>query len=777
MYKTSQACKTTALPKDSLIILGSHAKPRFIQTAQTNIATMASAPQKPAGVNSKRNAGARTSALLRADENESSYPPSKPVTVLLIEKCATDARRILDILHANTKYPFYIIWTQTPPASLKREYANTDVILLDASFLIHHSVKVLAQLQRIAPRVPILIMCATVQEEQEAETLVKSEVRQRVDFFAKNHVDAYWLPRALMLLIARQAAENLLAKGEKRAQQILNSIGDAVLATDLQGKVIYLNKMAENLTGWSYKDALGQPSSVVLTLINNQPQSKGADPIQQAIEENRILRMTDDCILVRRDGVELFIDDSIAPIHDGEDKVSGAVIVFHDVSAERTMAKEISHMAQHDSLTGLPNRALLEERFSSAVNLAKRNAKQIALLFIDLDFFKLVNDSLGHGVGDLLLRSVAERLEACVRATDTVSRHGGDEFVILLSELDKPEDAAHVAEKLTAAFCVPHIINDYKLHVSLSIGISVYPDDGSEMAFIMQNADIAMYHAKSSGRNNYQFFRADMNARTSKRLLLESKLRQALIEHEFILHYQPQIELVSGEITGAEALIRWRDPAAGIIPPSRFIPVAEECGLIISIGRWVLHEACRQMKAWRDLGYRPAPVSVNISALEFRNKDFLDSINDILEQYQVPPGLLKLELTESILMHDINSSTSVLDKLKSIGVLLAIDDFGTGYSSLSYLKRLPIDTLKIDQSFVRDLTMEKDDATIVSAVIGMGKNLGQKVIAEGVETLEQLNILRSYHCDEGQGFQFSRPLSADDFALFLATNNGVLTLD
>ncbi|AZZ94877.1 EAL domain-containing protein [Hahella sp. KA22] len=776
MDKLHQATKSSTLSKDSSIKLGSHAKPHFLLVAQAETATVASTPKKPAGVDSKSDAGALASALLRGDENDSSYPPNKPITVLLIEKCAADARRILDILHADSKYPFHIIWTHAPPASLKHKYSNTDVILLDASLLIHRGVKALAQLQGIAPRIPILIMCATPKEQQAAETLVKPEVRQRIDFFAKNHVDAYWLPRALMLLVARLAAENLLAKGEKRAQQILNSIGDAVLATDLQGNVIYLNKMAESLTGWSYKDALGQPSSMVLTLINDQPQSNAADPIRQVIENNCILRMAEDCILVRRDGVELFIDDSIAPIHDGDDIVSGAVIVFHDVSAERTMAKEMSHMAQHDALTGLPNRALLEERFSSAVNQAKRNAKQIAILFIDLDFFKLVNDSLGHGVGDQLLRSVAERLVACVRATDTVSRHGGDEFVILLSELDKPEDAAHVAEKLTAAFCAPHLINDHKLHVSLSIGISVYPDDGSEMAFIMQNADIAMYHAKKSGRNSYQFFRADMNARASKRLLLESKLRQALKEGEFILHYQPQVELISGEITGAEALIRWRDPGGGLIPPAQFIPIAEECGLIISIGRWVLNEACRQMKAWRDSGCRSTPISVNISALEFRNKGFLDSINDILAQYQLPAGLLKLELTESILMHDIKSSINVLDELKSIGVLLSIDDFGTGYSSLSYLQRLPIDTLKIDQSFVRDLTTEKDDATIVSAVIGMGKNLGQKVIAEGVETLEQLNILRSYLCDEGQGFQFSRPLSANDYARFLATNNGVLPL-
>jgi EAL domain-containing protein (putative c-di-GMP-specific phosphodiesterase class I) len=318
------------------------------------------------------------------------------------------------------------------------------------------------------------------------------------------------------------------------------------------------------------------------------------------------------------------------------------------------------------------------------------------------------------------------------------------------------------------AFAVPHLIGKHELHVTLSIGISVYPDDGSTVDSVLQNADTAMYHAKACGRNNYQFFRPDMNTRAVRRQFLESGLRRALRQGEFRLHYQPQIDLASGAMNGAEALVRWLDPELGIICPEQFVPVAEECGLIVPIGRWVLREACRQTRCWLDAGLHVVPVAVNISAVEFRQKGFLQGVATILEETGLEPRYLELELTESILMQDAECSTSVLEGLKAMGVQLAIDDFGTGFSSLSYLKRFPIDTLKIDRSFVRDIATDADDATIVSAVIGMGRNLNQRVIAEGVETREQLAFLRTRQCHEGQGFLFSHPLSAEDFAGFLA---------
>jgi len=565
-----------------------------------------------------------------------------------------------------------------------------------------------------------------------------------------------------------RAAEEALFEEKERAQVTLNSIGDAVLTTDLHGNVTYLNLVAEAMTGWSHADALGRPLTQVFNIVDGAKRQAAANPAQCAIAEDRTVGLAMDSVLIRRDGSESAIEDSAAPIHNRDGQVTGAVIVFHDVSASRAMSLEMAHLAQHDFLTGLPNRLLLTERFSHAIGLAQRHKKQVGLLFLDLDNFKHINDSLGHAIGDQLLQSVANRLVAGVRATDTVCRQGGDEFVILLDEIGQSEDAAHVAETLRAVLAMPHLIGGHELHANLSIGISVFPDDGTDVDTLMQNADTAMYHAKASGRNNYQFFKADMNTRAVRRMLVEGSLRRALRQGEFLLHYQPKIDLASGMMTGAEALIRWQDPDLGLVMPAQFVPIAEENGLIVPLGRWVLREACRQVQAWLDADLRAVPVSVNISAAEFGHEGFLEGVALILQETGLAPRYLELELTESILMHDAESSSAALDSLKAMGVQLAIDDFGTGYSSLSYLKRFPIDTLKIDQSFVRDIVTDADDAAIVDAVIGMGRNLKQRVIAEGVETHAQLAFLQARQCDVGQGFHFGHPVPAADFALLLA---------
>jgi len=561
---------------------------------------------------------------------------------------------------------------------------------------------------------------------------------------------------------ALRVAEQALFEEKEHAEVTLKSIGDGVVTTDLQGRVTYLNPVAEAMTGWSRAAAQGLPLSQVFTVIDGKTRQRTASPAEQAISEDRTVELAANAILVRRDGFESAIEDSAAPIHDRAGRVSGAVIVFHDVSKSQAMAHKMIHLAQHDFLTGLPNRALLTERLTRAIGQAERHRKQVALLYLDLDFFKHINDSLGHAVGDRLLQSVARRLEACVRTTDTVCRQGGDEFVILLAEIADAQDAAHVVDKLLLALTESHQIDEHELHVSLSIGISVYPDDGTDADVVMQNADTAMYHAKENGRDNYQFFHADMNARAVRRMLIESSLRRALKQDEFLLHYQPQVDLASGAMTGVEALLRWQDPELGVVYPQQFISIAEDCGLIVPIGRWVLREACRQVRAWQLAGLAAVPVAVNVSAVEFRHKDFLAGVELILAETGLAPGYLEFELTEGILMHDAESSVSVLQALKVMGVQLAIDDFGTGYSSLSYLRRFPIDTLKIDQSFVHDIGAQPDQSTIVSAVIGMGINLRQRVIAEGVETHEQLAFLRTRLCDEGQGFLFSHPLPPED---------------
>ena len=570
--------------------------------------------------------------------------------------------------------------------------------------------------------------------------------------------------------------EEALFEEKERAQVTLNSIGDAVLCSDLQGNVTYLNLVAEAMTGWSREDAMGRPLAEVLRIINVTTREAAANPAQHAIAEERIVEMIPDCVLIRRDGFESAIEDSSAPIHNRDGRVVGAVMVFRDVSESRFMAQKMTHLAQHDFLTDLPNRLLLTERLTQAIGLARRHRKQVALLFLDLDHFKNVNDSLGHAIGDLLLKSVADRLLAKVRMTDTVCRQGGDEFVILLAEIEQTQDAAYVAESLIDAFARPHHVAGHELHVTFSIGISVFPDDGvsadsviQNADALMQNADTAMYHAKTLGRNNFQFFKAEMNTSAVHRMFIENSLRRALRQDEFLLHYQPQIDLVSGAITGTEALIRWQDPELGLIQPGQFVPIAEECGLIVPIGRWVMREACRQVQAWLAAGLRAVPVAVNISAVEFRHSNFVEGVAVILKETGLAPSCLELELTESIIMHDGDESASVLKALKDTGVKLAIDDFGTGYSSLSFLKRFPIDTLKIDQSFVHDISINEDGATIVGAVIGIGKNLQQRVIAEGVETQEQLAFLAMRQCAEGQGFLLSKPLLAADFARLLGT--------
>lgn len=443
------------------------------------------------------------------------------------------------------------------------------------------------------------------------------------------------------------------------------------------------------------------------------------------------------------------------------------MIVFHDVSAARAIAQKMTHLAQHDFLTNLPNRMLLGDRVTNAIALARRHGKQGAVLFLDLDLFKQVNDSLGHLLGDKLLQAIAQRLAACVRASDTVSRQGGDEFVVLLTEIGHADDVALSAEKILHSLATLHSIAGKELHITASIGISIYPDDGQDAETLMKCADTAMYHAKDRGRNNYQFFTKDMNVRAVERQFLESSLRRALEQREFVLHYQPQVNLESGAVTGVEALIRWCHPERGLIAPALFVPIAEESGLIMPIGRWVLREACRQAQAWIDAGLPPMSVAVNISALEFQRKDFVAGVCSILEETGFNPRHLELELTETALIRNTGLTPPALAALKALGVRLAIDDFGTGYSSLSYLRELPIDTLKIDQSFVHEITSGSGGDVIVSTIISMAKALRKKVIAEGIETEEQLAFLRRKHCDDGQGHHFGRPLSADQFVSFL----------
>ena len=693
------------------------------------------------------------------------------LTVLLVSDDAADARRIRKALAEPTDNEWRLERVLRLADGIDRlRQEGIDAVLLDLFLPDSQGIKTLEALFEAAPLVPILVLA----DREHEDIAAQATQRGAQDHLLKDHLDGYWLPRILRSVIGRKAGEDALFMEKERAQVTLNSIGDAVLSTDIAGNVTYLNLVAEHMTGWSWQEAVGRPLAEVFQIIDGATRELARNPMAQAVQENKTVGLTANCILIRRDGFESAIEDSAAPIHDRGGRVTGAVIVFHDVSAARATTQKMSHLAQHDFLTGLPNRMLLSDRVANAIALARRRSKQHAVLFLDLDRFKYTNDSLGHPIGDKLLQSVAQRLVACVRGSDTVSRQGGDEFVVLLSEIEHAEDAALSAEKMLLALAAPHSIAENELHITASIGISIYPDDGRDAETLIKCADTAMYHAKGKGRNNYQFFTEDMNVRAVERQFLEGSLRRALKRREFVLHYQPKINLKTGAITGVEALIRWRHPERGLIPPALFVPIAEDCGLIVPIGRWVLHEACRQAQAWIDAGLPPLPVAVNISALEFQSKDFLEGVSATLTETRLNPRHLELELTESVLMQDAGSTAPALIALKAIGVRLAIDDFGTGYSSLSYLRQFPIDTLKIDQSFVREITVGSPDDTIVSAIISMGKTLKQRVVAEGIETAEQLAFLQRQHCGEGQGFHFSRPVSAEDFATLLETKKELI---
>lgn len=457
----------------------------------------------------------------------------------------------------------------------------------------------------------------------------------------------------------------------------------------------------------------------------------------------------------------------------GDSQVGDCIWVFTDVSERRRAEERAKFLFYHDVLTQLPNQQLFQDRLQQAIAFSTRAGTKVALLLVDLDRFKAINDVLGHDVGDQLLVQVAKRLEQNVRSTDTVSRQGGDEFLLLLTNVSEPDAIATFTRELMARLSEPFQIADQELTTSVSVGVAIYPEDGADYGTLLKKADMAMYRAKESGRNAYRFFNEEMNDEAVAQVTLFSGLRRALDTGQFVLHYQPQIEMASGRLLGAEALIRWNHPDLGLVYPGRFIPVAEETGLIVEIGDWVLLEACREAAKWEAAGMREMVVAVNLSALQFKRGDVEKSVARTLEMTGLDPALLELELTESILIQDTENVLAAVKRLKLMGIKLSIDDFGTGYSSLSYLKRFDADKLKVDQSFVRDLATDAEDAAIVRAIVQMAHSLGLRTIAEGVETKEAQDLLRLYRCDEAQGYYYARPLPAAEFLLFAARHAGV----
>jgi diguanylate cyclase (GGDEF)-like protein/PAS domain S-box-containing protein len=684
--------------------------------------------------------------------------------VLLIEDNAGDARLMREMFREHgARGDVLTRVSSMTEAETYLASSHVDVILLDLGLADAQRLAAVRRTHAAAPRTPLVVLTGLDDESLAAQALQEGAE----DYLIKGQIETRGLMRSLRYAIERKSMAEALGVEKERAIVTLNCIGDAVASTDTHGNVTFLNVAAEALSDWPVGDAVGRPLSEIFNILDcgnrRQPlHENGLDTIGLGT-----VRFPATCILIRRDDTEIPVDGTIAPIFDRHGHAVGTVVALRDVTENREMTREIVYAAQHDFLTGLPNRLLLHERISAAIADAARANLQVAVLFLDLDGFKHINDSLGHAIGDKLLQSVAKRLAFCVRGSDIVSRQGGDEFIILIPDMKQPADAKLMARRLMDAVSQVHYVDAHELQISVSIGVSIYPEDALDTENMIKNADTAMYQAKENGRRNCQFFESPMRVRAVARQTIEEGLRRGLERHEFILYYQPKINLRSGRIVGAEALIRWAHPTNGLVSPADFIPIAEASGLILPIGAWVLREACRQVVAWKHAGLPHTKIAVNVSALEFRAERFLDGVFNILAETGLDPASLELELTESVLMQHVENVAPVLKRLRYHGIRVSIDDFGTGYSSLSYLHRFPVDGLKIDQSFVREIGPSGEVSHIVSAVLGMARNLNLRVVAEGVENQAELAFLREHDCDEAQGYLFSPPVPAEAFARLL----------
>jgi diguanylate cyclase (GGDEF)-like protein/PAS domain S-box-containing protein len=562
----------------------------------------------------------------------------------------------------------------------------------------------------------------------------------------------------------KRRSESLLQTSEARYRALFEHNLAGVYRTTLGGQILDCNESFARIFGYASRQEVLSHHASELYL---SPEDRNA--LIAKLREHRTVTNYENC-LRRWDGSLVWVleNGTLVPGPDGTPSVIEGTLI--DITERKRAEEQVRNLAFHDALTGLPNRLLFADRVKVAVAHAQRKDRLLAVLFLDLDRFKVINDSLGHSVGDQLLRRVAERVQGCVREGDTLARLGGDEFTILISEVGHAEDAAKIAHKIQETIRLPFVLDQRELFVTTSIGVAFYPTDGQDAETLVRNADTAMYRAKDQGRDNYQLYTPAMNAKALERLALEGRLRQALHYEELVVYYQPLVDLNTGLIRGAEALLRWQHPELGLIAPGEFIPLAEMSGLIVPIGKWVLQTACAQMRAWQQMGYQDLAIAVNLSSRQFQQTDLVRQVAEALESSAIAPSCLDLEITESNAMQNAELSIGTLKDLKKLGVMLSMDDFGTGYSSLNYLKRFPIDRIKIDQSFVQEVTDDPDDAAIASAVIALAHSLKLVVVAEGVETEEQLAFLRLKQCDEMQGYLFSRPVPAPDFENLLRKN-------
>jgi diguanylate cyclase (GGDEF)-like protein/PAS domain S-box-containing protein len=572
---------------------------------------------------------------------------------------------------------------------------------------------------------------------------------------------------SFMDITERKRMESALHHSEEKYRNILESIQEGYFEVDLNGNFTFCNNSMSRLTGHSKDELLGMNHRQ----FTNEETSKEVFQAFSEVYNTEEPSKGFDWQIIKKNGIEGYIEASVTLQKDSSGKPIGFKGMIRDITERKRIEQQINYMATHDTLTGLPNRLMFSQLLNHAIRSAQRHGKQLAVIFIDLDRFKAINDSLGHEAGDRLLKEMARRFKRSLRAVDVVGRLGGDEFIILTEEVDELSQIANVAHKILTTTIQPMSLQGEECRITASIGISIYPGDGTDEQTLIKNADIAMYSAKEEGKNNYQFYSKDIQTQSNKRFFIETNLRRALERNELSLEYQAKLDFKTGLITGVEALLRWDNPALGSITPTQFIPVAEETGLIVPIGRWVMKTACAQNVAWQRQGLPPVCMAVNLSLRQLMDDNLLKDIKAALDESGMAPNLLELEITESMVMHDPPRLIELLTDIKKLGVRLAIDDFGTGYSSLAQIKNFPVDTLKVDRSFIRNLTQDSDNQAITQAIITMGKNLSLTVVAEGVETQEQKDFLRDLICDEMQGFHFSKPIAPDKFADLLRKNN------
>ena len=569
--------------------------------------------------------------------------------------------------------------------------------------------------------------------------------------------------RRYILSMATDITESKKAEEELRlAATVFQNSHSAIVITDSAANIVAANPAFTRITGYAEDELIGRNPRLLHS--GRQTREFYQSFWRILLEEDSWQGEIWNC---RKNGEEYAAWLSISAMRDEQGGVQHYIGIADDITQNKEIQRQMEYLAYHDALTGLPNRMLANDRLEQALAHANRARGRVAVMFLDLDDFKSINDTLGHSVGDAMLKAVAERLQACVRESDTVSRLGGDEFLVMLHDVTEIEAINRIAVGILEKINQSYQLGEHALTTSTSIGIAVFPEDGRDRDTLLKNADMAMYNAKQSGRNTHRFFAEEMNDYVLEHLLIRNGLTRALENQEFQLHFQPLLDLSTGKPIGAEALLRWRHPELGMMPPNRFIPVAEETGMIIPIGNWVMQEACRQAKRWHEMGWADLRVAVNISAVQFRRGDLEETVVRALSEAGLASHFLELELTESILIQDIEKTLDVLHRLGTLGVHLSIDDFGTGYSSLAYLRRLPVDKLKIDRSFVNEITTREDDAAIALSIITLAHSLRKRVVAEGVETPEQLRFLQQHGCNEIQGYLFSRPMTAEALAAFL----------